>query len=117
MAYYSKRLSYWLSGWRNQPLESAEDVLAAVHGPKTIFEDAPQTALIINNVRIAHMDDNMAKKLWRVECRGAKVFQVSLVDEYYPQVEPQPDRQAWYEIDAGGSILLPSCVIFASFVE
>ncbi|KAK0221937.1 Metallo-dependent hydrolase [Armillaria fumosa] len=65
--------------------------------------DIPESALIINSVRLAHMDNAMAEQLWTVECKGGKVAQVLLSDER--DAVPLPNV---HQIDAKGSLLLPS---------
>ncbi|KAK0188135.1 Metallo-dependent hydrolase [Armillaria mellea] len=68
--------------------------------------DIPQSILIINNVRLAHVDNAMAEQLWSVECKGGKVGQVSLSDG--SNAVPLPNVHIRRQIDAKGSLLLPS---------
>lgn len=72
----------------------------------TVQVDIPQSTLIINNVRLAHVDNALAEQLWTVECKGGQVGQVSLSDG--SDVVPLPDAHACHQIDAKGSFLLPS---------
>lgn len=65
--------------------------------------DIPKSTLIINNVRLAHVDNTMAEQLWTVECKGGKVTQVLLSDGR--DAVPLPNV---HQIDATGSLLLPS---------
>ncbi|KAK0464595.1 Metallo-dependent hydrolase [Desarmillaria tabescens] len=91
----------WIQRWWRKPVESAESSLteATVHQAYM-----PQSTLIVNNARLAHTDNEMAEQLWTIECRGGKVERVSLSDGSN-DVVPLPDV---HEIDAKGSLLLPS---------
>ncbi len=91
---YSKQITNWLSGG-NQALNGAEEVPPTVNA----------VSLVINNVRLAYAEEEMAKKLWKVECRGGKVINVAPADQQ--SISPRSNR---HEIDAGGSIMLPSQV-------
>ncbi|KAF9049630.1 Metallo-dependent hydrolase [Hymenopellis radicata] len=99
MSNYSKRITHWLSGRRR----NQEEVPSTVNASETRGTDTTKASLVINNVRLAYADEEMAKKLWKVECRGEKVINVSPADE--KNLPPRPNK---HEIDAGGSIMLPS---------
>lgn len=72
--------------------------------------DVLPSQLFIHNVRLPHADPALAARLWRVECLGDQVLEVSPSDEAEEPPIPNRPKGTWSDIDAGGSIMLPSCV-------
>ncbi|KAF8073791.1 hypothetical protein FPV67DRAFT_1738326 [Lyophyllum atratum] len=65
----------------------------------TAIDDQP-TPLTIINVRLSHTDQDLSRKLWRVECRDGRVHRVTSQIEDEISIDNQ--------VDAGGSLMLPS---------
>ena len=78
------------------PLQSQSDVVRSSRTPQH---------LIIYNVRLAHTDPELASRLWTVECYLDKVTRVA---PYNEGAAPPSNLHSWIELDAKGSLMLPS---------
>jgi hypothetical protein len=63
----------------------------------------PDHHLVVINVSLPHEDSKLASRLWRVKCQGGRVTNIGLMSE---DVEVMSTHYS--EIDAKGSIMLPS---------